>query len=135
AIWLKPLMMKAPPVPTNAINNPAILGPITLAPLKILELSAMAEGSSSKVTISGTKACRAGESTALTVPKRNDINPMLHKDTMSKMVSKPRIIPNTMADDCEYKRILLLGYRSTITPPQREKSSDGAVESAVTKPI
>ena len=55
-------------MPITLIRTPAMAGPITRAPLKIIELSAIALGKSSRPTISTTKVWRAGMSKAVTRP-------------------------------------------------------------------
>ena len=58
----------AQPVPKAEITRPAIAGPRILARLKVVEFSATAFGRSAGPTISTTKACRIGESSAENTP-------------------------------------------------------------------
>ena len=61
-------------MPITLIRTPAIAGPTTRAPLKIIELSAIALGKSSRPTISTTKVWRAGMSKAVTRPLKRGQN-------------------------------------------------------------
>ena len=58
------------PVPTQAMSTPAMAGPVSLAVLKDAEFSATALEMLSWPTSSDTKACRAGASTALAIPRQ-----------------------------------------------------------------
>ena len=71
---LRPLTKNATPMSNTPIASPATAGPTIRAALKIAELSATALPMSSRPTISITKACRVGMSTALEQPSVNAIS-------------------------------------------------------------
>ena len=67
---LSTLMSKTAAAPAAVSSAPAIIGPRSRAPLNCAELSAMAEGSSSRGTRAGTSACQAGITAAQDAPSR-----------------------------------------------------------------
>ena len=64
AMKLRPLTRKQTVTPATPITSPATAGPTMRAALNIAELRATALATSSRPTISMTKACRVGMSTA-----------------------------------------------------------------------
>ena len=62
------LMMNTQPEPTSTMSTPATAGPMRRAELNDAEFSATAFDMFELETRSETKVCRAGMSTALTMP-------------------------------------------------------------------
>ena len=67
---LAPFTKKHHPSPSTLMAKPAMAGPMKLAPVTIVVLSATALARFSRPTISGTNAWRVGLSTAFTAPRR-----------------------------------------------------------------
>ncbi len=127
-------MINVPPIPTRAIRIPAKPGPIIRAALKMPELSAIADASASLPTISMTKDCLAGTSIEFTVPRRNARMTISVTVTILSTVRIPRISARHIAADWVKIRIFRFGKRSTRTPPKRENSRLGSIDTAATRP-
>ncbi len=121
----KALMRNTHPVPTAAIMNPAMAGPIMRAALNEVEFRPTAFARSSSPTSSATKVCRAVESNALTHPKRNANRYTCHNRTRPESVkmlkpsaSKPRM---AWVDDHELAAIEPVGHESRKWQHQGER--------------
>ena len=64
-------MRNTGPAPMTAVSTPATAGPIMRAPLNEAEFRLTAFGSSFSPTSSETKACRAGLSRVVSMPRVN----------------------------------------------------------------
>jgi hypothetical protein len=87
-------------MPTQAISRPASPGPITRAALKMPEFRAMAEARCVLCTSSDTSDCRAGASTALTVPIKKAMVPITGTVARPALVIIPRARASTMLALC-----------------------------------
>jgi hypothetical protein len=130
----KPLMKKHQAVPTVTNSIPPSAGPMTRAPLNIIELRAMALGRSSRPTISTTNDWRAGPSKALTRPRSAASITISHTCTIPANVSTARMKASTMAEACVTTIRLRLLTRSTTTPAHGETSSAGIAAANPTMP-
>ena len=125
ATKLTPFRMKHQPSPTVATRTPATAGPRIRAMLKIDELSAMAFGRSSRLTISTRKACRAGMSNALTIPRSDARMKTSFTVTRPASVSAPSAKARSIEDVWVATRRLRRFCRSATAPPRGARRKIG----------
>jgi hypothetical protein len=104
ATKLTPLTRKHHPSPSAAIATPAIAGPSNAPPIASVELKATALARFSRPTISTTKDCRVGPSTALMVPSNVASTRTCAIRTWPLNVSPASANASTIADDCVQTR-------------------------------
>jgi hypothetical protein len=112
-------------MPITLIRTPATAGPTTRAPLKIIELSAIALGKSSRPTISTTKVWRAGMSKAVTRPLIAARMITYSTRTTPAQVSAARMNAFNISSTCVVTINRRRSAWSTITPANSVTSSTG----------
>ena len=127
-------MRKHGPTPSSAITAPAAAGPRMRAVWITTELSATALTTRSGPTISNTKLCRAGLSTALIAPRANTSAYTIHSSTDPFTVRAHSAKAGSAISDCVTISKRRLGIRSASRPPQAPNTMIGRNCSAAVKP-
>ena len=134
ATYDRPLRMKHHPSPTAATRTPATAGPSMRAAFTIDELSAIALGRSSRVTISMTNDCRVGMSNAFTTPRPAAIAMTAGTVTRWATVRLPSSSASTIAEVCVASSTRRRSTRSAAAPPSGLSSSTGSCPENPTRP-
>jgi len=121
-------------MPKYEIVNPAIMGPIILAPLKAAEFRAIALTICPLPTISARKDCRVGMSMAFIVPRKKASTATCQTVAVPVLVRTPKMSAGMIESPCVISRIFLFGNLSAIMPPRRVKRSMGRELAAATIP-
>ena len=108
---------KQTPMPTVAMRTPPMAGPTARAAFTVTEFSVMALRSSSLLTISLTKACRAEFSKALFSPRTTASRQISQKRAEPDTTSSPSIRAWNPMAICSAIMSRRLSTRSAMTPP------------------
>ena len=131
---LSPFTAKHAAVPAVAMINPASKGPITLVRLKVREFSAIADGSTSRGTISETSEWRAGWLKATIAPRpaaMARITQMLACPIATSSASKKAsTMPSAWLAIISRRR----SKRSAATPPSKVSARMGTARQKLTSP-
>ncbi len=121
--------------------TPPIAGPMARAAFTTTLFSVTALAMSAGPTISITKVCRLGLSSAVTAPKHAAITYTIHSSTAPVIVSTPSVSARRPAVDWVIMISLRFSNRSAMTPPNGARISVGrnciatTVPSAVPLPV
>ena len=119
------LIAKHHPAPAAASTTPASAGPKMRAVLNMLELSAIAFGSSSRPTSCIVRFWRAGRSKTTARPVSIAIAYTCHVCTFPIRVTAASSAEKTSCADCVTITVRRLSNRSATTPAKRPKSVNG----------
>ena len=122
---LAALIRNTGPVPTQAISRPAIPGPTIRAALNVALLRPTALGRCSCGTISLTKVCRAGLSSAVTTPSRRANTKTIHSCATPVTTSAPSPKARRPRPHCVIISRRRFCIRSAMRPPYGASSSIG----------
>jgi hypothetical protein len=128
------LIAKQGTTPKPAISSPAIAGPTIRAAWTMTLLRLTAFTTRSAPTISITKLCRVGLSTALTRPIRKTARKTIQGTTIPVAVTASRPIAGIAISVWVMISSRRFDIRSAIRPPQAPNSSIGRNCSAVVRP-
>ena len=134
ATKLRPFTTNAAPIPIAAIVTPAIAGPAIRAMLNIAEFRATAFATSSRPTISMTKAWRTGMSTAFAQPRRSARTTIIQTCTMPVSVRAASTNARSIIATCTARSVGFFGNASAMTPPKSPSRRTGTNWTAATMP-
>ena len=100
---------------------------MTRARLNCIEFMAIAFGTSSRLTSSGSSEMYAGPLNDCALPVRNDSRKMCQTCTVRVQIRKPSTRAKLICRYCDSSMILRRSTRSAITPPKSENRSIGPV--------
>ena len=118
--------------PAAATTTPPIAGPKLRAMLKLMPLSATADGSVSAGTCSLTEACQAGPNSAMPLPMIKQNASMRFGVMMPNPASVVRLVAPASAIVSETSAILRRSYMSSIAPADIANSMIGSVTAVCT---
>ncbi|OGS00813.1 MAG: hypothetical protein A2V88_17520 [Elusimicrobia bacterium RBG_16_66_12] len=116
------------------MRMPASAGPTMREAFRMRPLSAIALPLSSGGTSSGTKACRAGMSKALTAPRKAASATTCQTCTRPRLVMTASAAAWMRAKAWVQRSTLRRSQRSAAAPPARPRTSAGAWDAAAVRP-